>query len=279
VFFGYAGKPHDGDTGMNYYLNRWYDPRTGKWLSEDPAGFAAGDANLTRYVGNSPTMYVDPLGLVQAFAQNGSANTTSGPALQEGSGATKGKFIDQVKDLLEESHITDLEYEDDGLVAGNDCDDFAALAETFFRRKLKDDTDVVITIVHIRWLSPHPAADHIMVEDGHVVLRIAKDGESIIVDPTLDKVVQEPPTVKELVDALAPPNYDDDKAKNLRSKTFKSIDEYYRWNPDEPHHDTQPPALQLRNLSMLKAWGATEDLAGNNIDEEIKRLESLLKDK
>jgi len=83
LLFGFTGKQFDEDTGLNYYLNRWYDSRTGKWLSEDPAGFAAGDANLARYVANAPTMYVDPLGLVQAFAQNGAANTTSDGALQD----------------------------------------------------------------------------------------------------------------------------------------------------------------------------------------------------
>lgn len=30
---------------------------------QDPLGFAAGDANLYRYVGNSPTNFTDPSGL------------------------------------------------------------------------------------------------------------------------------------------------------------------------------------------------------------------------
>lgn len=36
---------------------------TGRWLTEDPVGFAAGDTNLYRYVGNSPTNVSDPTGL------------------------------------------------------------------------------------------------------------------------------------------------------------------------------------------------------------------------
>ncbi|MFM7738667.1 MAG: hypothetical protein ACKO9H_04625, partial [Planctomycetota bacterium] len=32
-------------------------------MSEDPLGFAAGDTNLSRYVGNSATNAVDPSGL------------------------------------------------------------------------------------------------------------------------------------------------------------------------------------------------------------------------
>jgi RHS repeat-associated protein len=61
--FAYTGRFFDQTTGLQNNLNRWYDASTGRWLSEDPIGFAAGDANLYRYVGNSPTNYVDPLGL------------------------------------------------------------------------------------------------------------------------------------------------------------------------------------------------------------------------
>jgi hypothetical protein len=40
-----------------------YDPNIGRWLQEDPEGFAAGDSNLNRYVGNDPTNRTDPSGL------------------------------------------------------------------------------------------------------------------------------------------------------------------------------------------------------------------------
>lgn len=40
-----------------------YDPSVGRWITEDPIGFAAGDADLYRYVGNDPTNAVDPTGL------------------------------------------------------------------------------------------------------------------------------------------------------------------------------------------------------------------------
>lgn len=45
----------------NSTFHRWYDPAVGRWLSEDPLGLAAGDANLYRYVGNSPLTHTDPL--------------------------------------------------------------------------------------------------------------------------------------------------------------------------------------------------------------------------
>jgi len=61
--FLYTGRYFDRDTGLQNNTNRWYDPKTGRWMSEDPIGFDAGDPNLYRYVGNSPVNYTDPTGL------------------------------------------------------------------------------------------------------------------------------------------------------------------------------------------------------------------------
>ena len=60
--FAYTGRYFDTVTGLQNNLHRWYDAKVGRWLSEDPIGFNAGDANLYRYVGNMPTMYTDPQG-------------------------------------------------------------------------------------------------------------------------------------------------------------------------------------------------------------------------
>ena len=43
-------------------LFRSYDPSVGRFISEDPIGFDAGDTNLYRYVSNSSPNYVDPTG-------------------------------------------------------------------------------------------------------------------------------------------------------------------------------------------------------------------------
>jgi hypothetical protein len=40
-----------------------FDPSIGEWLEEDPLGFAAGDPNTRRYVGNDGTNALDPSGL------------------------------------------------------------------------------------------------------------------------------------------------------------------------------------------------------------------------
>ena len=60
--FGYTGREFDEETGQHYYRSRYYDSSVGRFISEDTIGFAGGDTNLYRYVGNSPLRYTDPYG-------------------------------------------------------------------------------------------------------------------------------------------------------------------------------------------------------------------------
>jgi RHS repeat-associated protein len=60
----FTGREYDPETGLYYYRARYYSPSIGIFISQDPLSFAAGDANLTRYVGNMPTMFSDPFGLM-----------------------------------------------------------------------------------------------------------------------------------------------------------------------------------------------------------------------
>jgi RHS repeat-associated protein len=61
--YGFTGREQDNETGLDYYRARYYDSAVGRFISEDPIGFRAGDTNLTRYVGNNPVNWVDPSGL------------------------------------------------------------------------------------------------------------------------------------------------------------------------------------------------------------------------
>ena len=61
--YGYTGREWDKETELQYNRARWYDPKTARWLTQDPLGFDAGDTNLYRYVNKMPTMAVDPSGL------------------------------------------------------------------------------------------------------------------------------------------------------------------------------------------------------------------------
>ena len=62
--YGFTGREHDAETGLIYYRNRYYDPVIGRFISEDPTGYAGLDENLYRYVANDPINTVDPSGLV-----------------------------------------------------------------------------------------------------------------------------------------------------------------------------------------------------------------------
>jgi RHS repeat-associated protein len=59
---GFGGGHQDNETGLTLDGRRWYDPATGKWLSQDPTGFGGQDADLSRYADNSPTNAIDPNG-------------------------------------------------------------------------------------------------------------------------------------------------------------------------------------------------------------------------
>jgi len=61
--FYFTARPLEKETNLQNNLHRWYESPTGKWLSEDPIGFDAGDGNLYRYVENMPTAAKDPRGL------------------------------------------------------------------------------------------------------------------------------------------------------------------------------------------------------------------------
>ena len=60
--FAGAGTPTSAGGGYVYMRNRWYDPQTGRFLSQDPIGLAGG-VNLYAYAGNNPTSFSDPFGL------------------------------------------------------------------------------------------------------------------------------------------------------------------------------------------------------------------------
>ncbi|MER6999031.1 RHS repeat-associated core domain-containing protein [Streptomyces sp. NPDC000410] len=58
--YTFTGRESDG-TGLLYYRNRYYDPETGRFISQDPIGHAGG-TNLYQYALSSPTTYTDPTG-------------------------------------------------------------------------------------------------------------------------------------------------------------------------------------------------------------------------
>ena len=65
--YAYTGREWDPETGLYYYRARYYDPKIGRFLSEDPIGFDGG-VNFHAYVSNNPVNFVDPLGLAEIIS-------------------------------------------------------------------------------------------------------------------------------------------------------------------------------------------------------------------
>ena len=62
----YTARENDGD-GLYYYRGRYYSPSIGRFISEDPVGYASGQTNAYAYVGGNPVSYSDPSGLQVPF--------------------------------------------------------------------------------------------------------------------------------------------------------------------------------------------------------------------
>jgi RHS repeat-associated protein len=55
----FTSREFDTATKLQYNRARYHDAAVGRWISEDPLGFVAGDANVWRYVNNSTLTYCD----------------------------------------------------------------------------------------------------------------------------------------------------------------------------------------------------------------------------
>jgi RHS repeat-associated protein len=66
--FLFTGREFDSNLGQYYFRARYYSPSIGRFIQVDPIGFEARDANLYRYVFNSPTFDSDPTGTSPRYA-------------------------------------------------------------------------------------------------------------------------------------------------------------------------------------------------------------------
>ena len=57
--FTYTAREYDTESGLYYYRARYFNPRIGRFLQEDPLW----DVNLYAYVNNNPVNWIDPWGL------------------------------------------------------------------------------------------------------------------------------------------------------------------------------------------------------------------------
>ncbi|MFO1065395.1 MAG: RHS repeat-associated core domain-containing protein [Pirellulales bacterium] len=76
--YGYTGREYDDAIALQYNRARFYDAEQGRWISQDPMSFAAGDVNLYRYAGSRTTDQSDPSGYqTPGEKRNNSENPSS----------------------------------------------------------------------------------------------------------------------------------------------------------------------------------------------------------
>lgn len=87
---GFTGASTPNQTGGFAYLrNRWYDPATGRFLTQDPIGLAGG-LNLYAYAGNNPVMFSDPFGLCPESKRDRAGNCPGGLTVREWDAVEEG---------------------------------------------------------------------------------------------------------------------------------------------------------------------------------------------
>ena len=60
--YRFGGREYDSESNLYYLRRRYYDPQSGRFLSEDPQGIDGG-LNIYSYAGNDPVNSTDPFGL------------------------------------------------------------------------------------------------------------------------------------------------------------------------------------------------------------------------
>ena len=78
----YPGQYYDSETGLYYNWHRYYDPKTGRYISSDPIGLVGG-LNTYAYVGNNPLRWTDPRGLDNASGGTWNGNLIPGFTRQD----------------------------------------------------------------------------------------------------------------------------------------------------------------------------------------------------
>jgi RHS repeat-associated protein len=113
--YGYTGAWSDTNTGLVRDQRRWYDPLQGRWITQDPIGFAGGLSNLYGYVGNNPTNELDPTGLAWFWERYGFSVDPRTQKLKDGDfrrvfeELTNGTLKDcnQLRDLAQKIRTSD----------------------------------------------------------------------------------------------------------------------------------------------------------------------------
>lgn len=101
--YTFTAREFDPETGLYHYRTRYYDPLSGRFISEDPIRFMGG-INFYAMVYNSPTNWVDPWGLWTTAGHQGLTTTAMKRAgFSEGDIAianAANRYVDRISNQL-----------------------------------------------------------------------------------------------------------------------------------------------------------------------------------
>jgi RHS repeat-associated protein len=100
--FRYTARELDSETGLMYYRARYYEPTLGRFLSEDPLRFGAGDTDFYSYVHNGPLIYRDPSGRTKVHGNWCGPDWTGGKVEEYNPGRNKNGYYNDPLDAEDE---------------------------------------------------------------------------------------------------------------------------------------------------------------------------------
>ena len=135
--YGFQSRERDQESLLNYHRNRYYDAQIGRWRSEDPIGFDAGDVNLNRFVGNAPTRARDPHGLkvaIQAVSERGTAEWVD-MARDDAFFKLVLRALNEIVGTCATLSFTNIEYQNTGNAKFNGVNQRMVYAEIAYKEK------------------------------------------------------------------------------------------------------------------------------------------------